>query len=170
MASGEKPALEERRAALGEQIKFALLPKDAMDERNVIVEIRAGTGGDEASLVCGRSVPHVRAASPPNRLEGRARLGSDGSMGGYKEVIAEIPPAAGCLRQAQIRIGRASRAARARYRRLGAAFTLDRDRCGAAEARMSTSRSTRPTSRSIRCGRAAPAVSTSTKTESAVRV
>src|SRR5262245_25444383 len=46
MASGEKPALEERRAALEQQIKLALLPKDAMDERNVIVEIRAGTGGD----------------------------------------------------------------------------------------------------------------------------
>src|SRR3954454_696601 len=53
MASGEKPALEERRVALEQQIKLALLPKDAMDELNVIVEIRAGTGGDEAALFAG---------------------------------------------------------------------------------------------------------------------
>src|SRR5262245_14722338 len=53
MASAEKPALAERRAQLEQQIKLALLPKDAMDERNVIVEIRAGTGGDEASLFAG---------------------------------------------------------------------------------------------------------------------
>ena len=53
LAAGEKPALEERRAALEQEIRLALLPKDAMDERNVILEIRAGTGGDEASLFAG---------------------------------------------------------------------------------------------------------------------
>src|SRR6202045_862346 len=40
LAAGEKPALEQRRAALEQQIRLALLPKDAMDERNVILEIR----------------------------------------------------------------------------------------------------------------------------------
>src|SRR6267154_5101482 len=53
LAAGEKPALETRRIALEQQIRVALLPKDAMDERNVILEIRAGTGGDEASLFAG---------------------------------------------------------------------------------------------------------------------
>src|SRR3984893_8974358 len=53
LAAGEKPALEQRRAALEQEIRLALLPKDAMDERNVILEIRAGTGGDEASLFAG---------------------------------------------------------------------------------------------------------------------
>src|SRR3982074_1495073 len=53
MAAAEKPQLEQRRAALEQEIKLALLPKDAMDERNVILEIRAGTGGDEASLFAG---------------------------------------------------------------------------------------------------------------------
>jgi peptide chain release factor 1 len=53
MAAAEKPQLEHRRAALEQQLKLALLPKDAMDERNVILEIRAGTGGDEASLFAG---------------------------------------------------------------------------------------------------------------------
>src|SRR6266540_4043115 len=50
MAAAEKPALESRRAALEQRIKLVLLPKDAMDDRNVILEIRAGTGGDEAAL------------------------------------------------------------------------------------------------------------------------
>ena len=53
IAAEEKPALEARRAALEQELRLALLPKDAMDERNVILEIRAGTGGDEASLFAG---------------------------------------------------------------------------------------------------------------------
>ena len=47
------PELEARRAALEQQLRLALIPKDAMDERNVILEIRAGTGGDEAALFAG---------------------------------------------------------------------------------------------------------------------
>ena len=46
-------SLESRRAALEQQIKLALVPKDAMDDRNVILEIRGGTGGDEAALFAG---------------------------------------------------------------------------------------------------------------------
>ena len=53
MAAAEKPMLEAKRDALTEQLRIALLPKDAMDERNVILEIRAGTGGDEAALFAG---------------------------------------------------------------------------------------------------------------------
>src|SRR5262245_56886914 len=53
MASAEKPQLEQKRGTLEREIKLAMLPKDAMDERNVILEIRAGTGGDEASLFAG---------------------------------------------------------------------------------------------------------------------
>src|SRR5688572_3766442 len=48
MAAGEKPQLEQKRAALEQELKLVLLPRNAMDDRNVIVEIRAGTGGDEA--------------------------------------------------------------------------------------------------------------------------
>src|SRR5262245_45549786 len=43
LAQAERPAVEERRAALEQRIRVALVPKDAMDERNVILEIRAGT-------------------------------------------------------------------------------------------------------------------------------
>src|SRR6266581_571602 len=53
MAEAERDTLRARRAALEQEIRVALLPKDAMDDRNVVLEIRAGTGGDEASLFAG---------------------------------------------------------------------------------------------------------------------
>src|SRR3954447_11065955 len=53
MASAEKVQLEQQRVEVEQQIMHALLPKDAMDQRNVIMEIRAGTGGDEAALFAG---------------------------------------------------------------------------------------------------------------------
>ena len=90
MASGEKPALEERRAALEQRIKLALLPKDAMDERNVIVEIRAGTGGDEAALFAGDLFRMYERFAAKQGWKVELVSASDGSMGGYKEVIAEI--------------------------------------------------------------------------------
>src|SRR5438128_1700896 len=49
MAASEKPQLDQRRAALERELRLALVPKDAMDERNVILEIRAGTGGDHVN-------------------------------------------------------------------------------------------------------------------------
>jgi peptide chain release factor 1 len=90
MASGEKPALEERRTALEQQIKLALLPKDAMDERNVIVEIRAGTGGDEAALFAGNLFRMYERFAAKQGWKVELVSASEGSMGGYKEVIAEI--------------------------------------------------------------------------------
>jgi peptide chain release factor 1 len=90
MANGEKPALEERRAALEQQIKLALLPKDAMDERNVIVEIRAGTGGDEAALFAGDLFRMYERFAAKQGWKVELVSASEGSMGGYKEVIAEI--------------------------------------------------------------------------------
>ena len=53
MADDERHALVGKRERIVEELRLALLPKDAMDERNVIIEIRAGTGGDEASLFAG---------------------------------------------------------------------------------------------------------------------
>src|ERR1700716_3339172 len=53
MAEAEREALAARSAELAQQIRVALLPKDAMDERKVVMEIRAGTGGDEAALFAG---------------------------------------------------------------------------------------------------------------------
>jgi peptide chain release factor 1 len=90
MASAEKPALEARRAALERQIMLALLPKDAMDDRNVILEIRAGTGGDEASLFAGDLFRMYERYAAKQGWKVEVVSASDGSMGGYKEIIAEI--------------------------------------------------------------------------------
>src|SRR5262245_19125713 len=86
-ASAEKPALEERRAALEQRIKLALLPKDAMDERNVILEIRAGTGGDEASLFAGDLFRMYERFAARQGWKGEGRSASEGSMSGYTEHI-----------------------------------------------------------------------------------
>jgi len=90
MASTEKPALEQKRLALEQQIKLALVPKDAMDDRNVILEIRAGTGGDEAALFAGDLFRMYERFAAKQGWKVEMVSASDGSMGGYKEVIAEI--------------------------------------------------------------------------------
>jgi peptide chain release factor 1 len=90
MANAEKPALEVRRAALEQQIKLALLPKDAMDERNVILEIRAGTGGDEAALFAGDLFRMYERYAAKQGWKVEVVSASDGAVGGYKEIIAEI--------------------------------------------------------------------------------
>ena len=53
MAEAEKPDLADKRDRLAHDIRIALLPKDAMDDHDAILEIRAGTGGDEAALFAG---------------------------------------------------------------------------------------------------------------------
>jgi len=90
MAAAEKPQLEHRRAALEQEIKLALLPKDAMDERNVILEIRAGTGGDEAALFAGDLFRMYERYAAKQGWKVEVISASEGTMGGYKEVIAEI--------------------------------------------------------------------------------
>jgi len=90
MANAERPALEERRSAIERQIRFALLPKDAMDERNVILEIRAGTGGDEAALFAGDLFRMYERYAAKQGWKVEIASASEGSMGGYKEIIAEI--------------------------------------------------------------------------------
>ena len=90
LAETEKPALEVRREALAQKIRVALIPKDAMDERNVILEIRAGTGGDEASLFAGNLFRMYERFAAKNGWKVELVSASEGSMGGYKEIIAEI--------------------------------------------------------------------------------
>src|SRR5215472_6997829 len=53
LAAQERPTLVAKRDRLEQQIRLALIPKDAMDERDVVLEIRAGTGGDEAARFAG---------------------------------------------------------------------------------------------------------------------
>jgi peptide chain release factor 1 len=89
-------AYEERDAARAEidirarEILIALLPKDAADERGVILEIRAGTGGDEASLFAGDLLRMYQRYAAQKGWSVDILSESEGTVGGYKEVIAEI--------------------------------------------------------------------------------
>ncbi len=90
LAEIEKPALAARREELAHKIRLALIPKDAMDERNVILEIRAGTGGDEASLFAGDLFRMYERYAARSGWKVEIVSASEGSMGGYKEIIAEV--------------------------------------------------------------------------------
>jgi peptide chain release factor 1 len=90
LASAEKPSLETRKLALEKDIRLALLPKDAMDERNVIVEIRAGTGGDEAALFAGDLARMYERYAAKQGWKAEVLSFSEGTMGGYKEIILEV--------------------------------------------------------------------------------
>jgi len=90
MAASERPQLEQKRAALEREIKLALLPKDAMDDRNVILEIRAGTGGDEAALFAGDLFRMYERYAANQGWKVEVISASEGTMGGFKEIIAEI--------------------------------------------------------------------------------
>lgn len=79
-------ALEEA----GHAILVALLPKDAADERGVILEVRAGTGGDEAALFAGDLLRMYQRHAALKGWRVDILSESEGTMGGYKEVIAEI--------------------------------------------------------------------------------
>ena len=90
LALSERPELEQKRAGLERQIKLALLPKDAMDERNVILEIRAGTGGDEAALFAGNLFRMYERYAANQSWKVEVISASEGTMGGFKEIVAEI--------------------------------------------------------------------------------
>ncbi|PYX02646.1 MAG: peptide chain release factor 1 [Acidobacteria bacterium] len=90
MAAAEKPALEARRAALEEKIRVALLPKDAMDDRNVVLEIRAGTGGDEATLFAAEMFRMYNRYAETQHWKVEVLSTSESGIGGLKEVIAII--------------------------------------------------------------------------------
>ena len=89
-AAEEKPALEARRLALEHELRLALIPKDAMDDRNVILEIRAGTGGDEASLFAGDLFRMYERYATKRGWKTEILSASEGTKGGFKEIIAEI--------------------------------------------------------------------------------
>ena len=90
MAEAERDTLLARRTELEHDIRIALLPKDAMDERNVVLEIRAGTGGDEASLFAGDLFRMYERFASLQGWKVDVISASEGTMGGYKEIIAEV--------------------------------------------------------------------------------
>jgi peptide chain release factor 1 len=90
MAEAERETLATRSLELAQQIRVALLPKDAMDDRNVMLEIRAGTGGDEASLFAGDLFRMYERFAALQGWKVEVISASEGTMGGYKEIIAEV--------------------------------------------------------------------------------
>ena len=90
MAEEELAQLEERLPKIEEELKLALLPKDPNDEKNVILEIRAGTGGDEASLFAYEIFRMYSRYAEQRRWRVEVLSSSESSVGGLKEVIAII--------------------------------------------------------------------------------
>ena len=90
MAEEELIQLEERSPAIEEALKLLLLPKDPNDEKNVIIEIRAGTGGDEASLFVAEVFRMYSRFAEQHRWKVEVLSSSESSVGGLKEVIAII--------------------------------------------------------------------------------
>ena len=90
LANAELPALRERETALVETLKKLLLPRDPDDDKNVIVEIRAGTGGDEAALFAGDLYRMYSKYADARGWKQEVMSASDAAMGGYKEVIFSL--------------------------------------------------------------------------------
>ncbi len=90
MAREELGAAEAEATAMWQEIRLSLLPKDAADEGNVILEVRAGTGGDEAALFAGDLFRMYLKYAESKRWKVEVLSMSEGAAGGYKEIIAEI--------------------------------------------------------------------------------
>ncbi|MDO8878922.1 MAG: peptide chain release factor 1 [Pseudolabrys sp.] len=90
MAETEKQSLLTRHEALEKHIRLALIPKDAMDDHDAILEIRAGTGGDEAALFAGDLFRMYERYAAKQGWKTEVISMSEGSKGGLKEVIAEV--------------------------------------------------------------------------------
>jgi len=89
-ARAELPALQKRQIALEERLRELLIPRDPNDEKNVILEIRAGTGGDEASLFAGELLRMYTRYAQEHGWKVETLSLSDTGLGGVKEVIALI--------------------------------------------------------------------------------
>jgi peptide chain release factor 1 len=90
MASAEVAELEDEQGKLEAQLKLMLLPKDPNDKRNVILEVRAGTGGDEAALFAGDLFRMYCRYADRQRWKVELLSSAESEAGGYKEVIALI--------------------------------------------------------------------------------
>ncbi len=90
LAKVELPALETQKEQLEKQIRNLLIPKDPYDEKNAILEVRAGTGGDEASLFAGNLLRMYIKYCEKKGWKTALLSESEGTVGGYKEVQLEV--------------------------------------------------------------------------------
>lgn len=90
LAKEELPLLEEKKEQLEAKLRQMLIPKDPFDEKNAILEIRAGTGGDEASLFAGNLLRMYLKYCEKKGWKTAILSESEGTVGGYKEVQVEV--------------------------------------------------------------------------------
>ena len=90
MAKEELPELESELAAMQEKINILLMPKDPNDDKNVLLEIRAGTGGDEAALFAGDLFKMYSRFAERSGWRVEVMSMSEGTQGGVKEVICLV--------------------------------------------------------------------------------
>jgi peptide chain release factor 1 len=90
LAEEEIPALEARLAALDAELSLLLIPKDPRDEGNVFLEVRAGTGGDEAAIFAGDLFRMYARYAERRGWKLELLSSSPGEHGGFKEVVARI--------------------------------------------------------------------------------
>lgn len=90
LAAEERPRLDAEIERLVQAVRVQLLPKDAADEKSAILEIRAGTGGDEAALFAGDLFRMYQRYAALHGWKVQVLSESEGEAGGYKEIIAEI--------------------------------------------------------------------------------
>lgn len=90
LAKMELPELEVRKETLEKELTKLLIPKDPQDDKNAILEIRAGTGGDEASLFAGDLLGMYLRYCSRKGWKTAIVSESEGTVGGYKEVVVEV--------------------------------------------------------------------------------
>ena len=90
MAKEELDLYQQQLEPLEEDIKLLLLPKDPEDDKNAIVEIRAGTGGDEASIFAGDLYRMYTKFFESKRWKASTTSFTEGTVGGYKEIIMDV--------------------------------------------------------------------------------
>ncbi|HVK96556.1 MAG TPA: peptide chain release factor 1 [Flavisolibacter sp.] len=90
LAKIELPEVEEKKQKIESEIRMMLIPKDPQDDKNAIIEIRAGTGGDEASLFAGDLTRMYIRYCERRGWKTAILSETEGSVGGYKEVQIEV--------------------------------------------------------------------------------
>jgi peptide chain release factor 1 len=90
LADEELKDLSERRATLEEDLKLSLIPRDPADDANIFLEVRAGTGGDEAAIFAGDLFRMYAKYAERQRWTLEILSASVGEHGGYKEVISRV--------------------------------------------------------------------------------
>lgn len=90
LAKNDLAALETQKETIEEELKTLLVPKEPEDERDVLLEIRAGTGGDEASIFAGDLARMYQRYCETLGWQVVIANANEGSVGGYKEIVLEV--------------------------------------------------------------------------------